>query len=138
MTAPAATSIAARMLGVASRAPAAPDERGRARKAIPYALTNVSSASPAVRATTATEIGIIGATSRSSGRAPWISDWSSVHSATKPTLSGSAAAPRAPRANATWVTGIRAARPPIRSRSRSPVACSTAPAPRNSAVLKAA
>ena len=68
---------------------------------------------------------------------PWISPCSSSHSDTNPLPGGSAAAASAPNANSAVVTGIRAASPPSRSRSRSPVDRSTEPAPRNSSALNA-
>ena len=75
-------------------------ERGRARNAMPNALTKVSRASPAVSATTASASGIVTATTGRPASAPWIRACSSVHSATNPAVTGSAAAPRAPTPNA--------------------------------------
>ena len=121
-----------------SWAAAAPSLRGRARKPIPNALTKVSRARPAVSATTPIAAGSSTANRRSVLASPWIRDCSSTHSATNPTEIGSAAAPSAPTPNEAEVTGIRGPSPPSRSRSRSPLACRIAPAPRKRTVLKAA
>jgi len=50
------------MVAGASVASAAAADRGRARNPVPKALTNVATASPPVRATTATASGMITAT----------------------------------------------------------------------------
>jgi len=137
----AARAIPARMLGGLSTATAAGADRGRARNPTPNALTKVATPRPAVSATTPTANGMLTATTTVGGPVPvrlWISPWSSSHSETNPLPGGRAAAASAPNATNAVVTGIRAASPPRRSRSRSPVARSTDPAPKNSSVLKAA
>lgn len=105
---------------------------------MPSALTNVATASPADSATTATATGAAIITTRCRPDSPPSRDCSSSHSDTKPLPGGSAAAASAPAANRPVVAGIRADSPPSRSRSRSPVPCTTDPAEVNSSVLNAA
>ena len=61
--------------------------------------------------------------------------WNSSHSETKPLSGGKAEAASAPTRKKAAVRGMRWMRPPSPSRSRRPVACSTAPAPRKSSDL---
>ena len=134
----AASAIPASMLTGASRASTAGSERGRARKPMPNAFTIAATPSPVVSATAPTASGAARATSVLCCGAAWISDWTSNHSLTKPAPSGNPDAPSAATPNSTVVAGIRRARPPSRSRSRSPVAASTDPAARNPRLLNAA
>ena len=62
--------------------------------------------------------------------------WNVSHSETKPLNGGSAEIATEPARKAMAVSGIRWIRPPRRSMSRWPVAVSTAPAPKNSRLLK--
>ncbi len=105
---------------------------------MPNAFTNVAAASPPVRATTATAIGIVTATAAVDDGRLCTSACRSSHSLTNPLSGGSAAIANAATANVAPVTGMRRASPPRRSRSRVPVACRTDPAPRKSNPLKAA
>ena len=68
-------------------------------------------------------------------RKPWNSPWKISHSLTKPFSGGSAAIPSVPTNVITVLRGSRCTRPPSRSMSLVPVACSTTPASRNSSVL---
>ena len=61
--------------------------------------------------------------------------WKVSHSETKPFSGGSAEIATQPTRNAKAVFGMRWIRPPRCSMSRSPVAVSTAPAPKNSRLL---
>ena len=122
----------------ASCARPASGERGMARNAVPNALTDVAAARPPVRASAPTPSVSRMATDARGLATPGRKDWKSSHSLTKPLKGGSAAIESAPTRNAAAVHGIRLIRPPRRLRSRSPVACSTAPAPRKSRLLNAA
>ena len=62
--------------------------------------------------------------------------WKVSHSETKPLKGGSAEIATQPTRKAKLVTGMRWMRPPSFSMSRSPVAVRTAPAPKNSRLLK--
>ena len=62
--------------------------------------------------------------------------WKVSHSETKPLSGGSAEIATQPTRNTNAVCGMRWMRPPRCSMSRSPVAVSTAPAPKNSRLLK--
>ena len=126
------------MVGGLSRASAACSERGRARKPTPNAFTNVATASPAVRATVATAIGITTAVATPPAARPCTRACSSSHSLTNAGPSGNADPASAPSPNAAVVPGMPGRSPPSESRSRLPVACSTEPAARNSSVLNAA
>ena len=68
----------------------------------------------------------------------WSSACSVSHSEAKPFSGGRPAIAAAPTRNAAPVQGIRRSRPPSRSSSSEPVACSNAPAPRKSSALKTA
>ena len=70
--------------------------------------------------------------------APARSDWKIIHSLAKPLSGGRAAIAVDPTRKHRAVWGIRLMRPPISSMLRVPVACSTAPDPRNRSPLKAA
>ena len=61
--------------------------------------------------------------------------WKVSHSETKPFSGGSAEIATQPTSTAGAVSGMRWISPPSRSMSRSPVAVSTAPAPKNSRLL---
>ena len=61
--------------------------------------------------------------------------WKVSHSETKPLSGGSAEMATQPTRNTNAVCGMRWMRPPRCSMSRSPVAVSTAPAPKNSRLL---
>ena len=61
--------------------------------------------------------------------------WKVSHSETKPLSGGSAEMAMQPAKKANAVSGMRWMRPPSFSMSRSPVAVSTAPAPKNSRLL---
>jgi hypothetical protein len=91
-----ATPIPASMVGELSRALAACSERGRARNPTPNAFTNVATASPAVRATLATAIGIMTAVATPPAARPCTRAWSSSHSLTNAGPSGNADPPSAP------------------------------------------
>ena len=62
--------------------------------------------------------------------------WKVSHSETKPLSGGSAEIAAQPTRKTKAVCGMRWIRPPRCSMSRSPVAVSTAPAPKNSRLLK--
>ena len=134
----AASVIPASMLLGASRAASAAAERGRARNPTPNALTMAAIPSPVVSATAPTDKGIASATRVMLSCGAWMRLCNRSHSLTKPAPSGKPEAPSAAMPNMTVVTGIRRARPPSLSRSRSPVAASTDPAARKPSVLKAA
>ena len=130
-----------RIVAGTSVAAIASGDRGRARNPMPKAFTKVAMPRPAVSATAPTASGMAIATATSgapAGGRLWISPWSSSHSETNPLPGGSPDAASAPIPTSAAVTGMRRARPPILSRSRSVVLRSTAPAPRKSRVLKAA
>ena len=138
MQAVAASAIPASMLSGASRAAWAAAERGRARNPTPNAFTMAAIPSPVVRATAPTDSGIIRASRVLFSWGEWMRLCSRSHSPTNPAPSGRPEAPSAAMPNITVVPGIRRARPPSLSRSRSPVAASTEPAARKPSVLKAA
>ena len=104
----------------------------------PKALTKHAAASALVSASSAAPIGIssfiIGCGSEGESRKAW----KVSHSETKPLKGGSAEIETAPTRKSAAVQGIRWIRPPIRSMFRSPVACSTAPAPMKSSPLNRA
>ena len=62
--------------------------------------------------------------------------WKVSHSEAKPFSGGKPAIAAHPVRNASDVRGMRWIKPPMVSMSRSPVASSTAPAPKNSRLLK--
>ena len=69
-------------------------------------------------------------------RNPWNRPWKISHSLTNPLSGGSAAMPSVPAKAITADLGSRCTRPPSRSMSRLPVACSVTPASRNSSALE--
>jgi len=68
-------------------------------------------------------------------RNPWNRPWKISHSLTNPFSGGSAAMPSIPAKAITAERGRRWIRPPSRSMSLVPAACSVTPASRNSRVL---
>ena len=110
--------------------------RGRPRKATPNALTKQAATSAAASASMAPTAGTM-IFSAHCGRSGLCSTaWKISHSETKPLNGGSAEMATQPISTTKLVCGIRWIRPPSLSMSRSPVEVSTAPAPKNSRLLK--
>ncbi len=106
--------------------------RGRPRKMTPKNFTMTYPASAAQSATSAAPMGISRLTNECGIWSANRNDCSSSHSETKPLSGGSPARASAPMSESQATQGMRWMSPPRRPRLRSPVACSTAPVPRNS------
>ena len=102
------------------------------------ALTKVAAVNPPVRASTATPSGMATSMAVSPEGSPWSRLWRSSHSLTKPHSGGRAQMARPATMNTGALRGSRFTRPPSRSRSRSPVACWSELAERNSEPLNTA
>ncbi len=121
-----------------SRASRAAGERGRPRKGMPNALMKQPAASAAARASSAPTAGTISFSPQWGNCGLTRIAWNISHSDTKPLSGGSAEIAPQPTRHATAVRGMRWIRPPMRSMLFSPVAVSTAPATKNSRLLKTA
>ena len=109
--------------------------RGRPRKVTPNALTKQAAASAADRASMAPAAGTISFKAHEGSAGLSRMAWKVSHSETKPLSGGSAEIAMHPVRNANAVSGMRWMSPPRCSMSRSPVAVSTAPEPKNSRLL---
>ena len=109
--------------------------RGRPRKVTPNALTKQAAASAAESASSAPTAGTRNFNPHDGSCGLSRMAWKVSHSETKPLSGGSAEIAAQPTRNAKAVCGMRWISPPRCSMSRSPVAVSTAPAPKNSRLL---
>ena len=105
---------------------------------MPNALTIAATDNPVVSATAPTASGAANATTTSPPVPACTNACTSSHSLTNPAPSGRPQAPSAATPNSTVVTGMGRASPPMRSRSRRPVAARTDPAAMNPNDLNAA
>ena len=112
-----------------------PRVRGRPRKVTPKALTKQAAASAADSASSAPTAGTRNFRPHCGSCGLSRIAWKVSHSETKPLSGGSAEIAAQPTRKAKAVCGMRWIRPPRCSMSRSPVAVSTAPAPKNSRLL---
>ena len=117
------------------RAAAAAGVRGRPRNVTPNALTKQAAASAADSASSAPTAGTRNFRPHDGSCGLSRIAWKVSHSETKPLSGGSAEMPTQPTRNTNAVCGMRWMSPPRCSMSRSPVAVSTAPAPKNSRLL---
>ena len=131
----AKTNIAASENRSVSWALVAAAVRARPRKVTPKALTKQAAASAADNASSAPTPGTRNFNPQDGSCGLSRMAWNISHSETKPLSGGSAEMAAQPTRNATAVCGMRWMRPPRCSMSRSPVAVSTAPAPKNSRLL---
>jgi len=102
---------------------------------MPNALTKHAAASAAERASRAPTAGTRNFRSHCGNAGLRRIAWNVSHSETNPLNGGSAEIAAQPTRKAKAVSGMRWMSPPSRSMSRSPVAPSTAPAPKNSRLL---
>ena len=102
---------------------------------MPKALTKQAAASAAESASRAPTAGTRNFSSHCGSAGLSRIAWNVSHSETKPLNGGSAEIAAEPMRKANAVRGMRWISPPSRSMSRSPVAPSTAPAPKNSRLL---
>ena len=110
--------------------------RGRPRKVTPNALTKHAAAKAAAKASSAPTAGTIIFRAHCGSSGLCNTAWKISHSETKPLNGGSAEIATQPTRKTKLVSGIRWMRPPSLSMSRSPVDVRTAPAPKNSRLLK--
>ena len=115
---------------------AAAGVRGRPRKLTPKALTKQAAASAADSASSAPTAGTRNFRPQAGNCGLSRIAWKVSHSDTNPLSGGSAEMATQPTRNTKAVCGTRWISPPRCSMSRSPVALSTAPAPKNSRLLK--
>ena len=109
--------------------------RGRPRNVTPNALTKQAAASAADSASIAPIAGTRNLSSHCGSAGLSRIAWKVSHSETNPLKGGSAEIAAEPTRKQNAVRGMRWIRPPRRSMSRSPVAVSTAPAPKKSRLL---
>jgi hypothetical protein len=102
---------------------------------MPNALTKQAAASAAESASSAPTVGTRNFSSHCGSAGLSRMAWKVSHSETKPLKGGSAEIAAEPMRKASAVRGMRWIRPPSRPMSRSPVAPSTAPAPKKSRLL---
>ena len=121
-----------------SRAFVAAAVRGRPRNTTPKALTKQAAASAAERASIAPIPGTTIFRPHCGSAGLCRIAWKISHSEAKPLSGGKAEMATQPTRKNSAVAGMRWISPPRRSRSRSWVAVSTAPAPKNSRLLKIA
>src|SRR6202171_3057249 len=119
-----------------SSAASAASLRGRPRNVTPNALTKHAAAKAAARASSAPTAGTMIFSAHCGSWGLCNTAWKISHSETKPLNGGSAEIATQPTRNTKLVSGIRWMRPPNLSMSRSPVEVRTAPAPKNSKLLK--
>ncbi len=110
--------------------------RGRPRNVTPKALTKQAAASAADIASNAPTAGTRNFSPQDGSCGLSRIAWNVSHSETKPLSGGNAEMAAQPTRNTNAVCGMRWMRPPRCSMSRSPVAVSTAPAPKNNRLLK--
>src|SRR5262249_53232876 len=128
-------NIAARENRSVSRARSAAGVRARPRNVTPNALTKQAAASAADSARSAPTAGTRNLRPQEGSCGLSRMAWKVSHSETKPLRGGSAEIAAQPTRNTKAVCGMRWMRPPRCSMSRSPVAVSTAPEPKNSRLL---
>ncbi len=112
--------------------------RGRPKKPMPKARTKQAPASAAASASRAPTAGISSFSAHDGSDGLSRIAWNTSHSEAKPLSGGSAEMAAQPTSTNRPVAGMRFSRPPSFPRSRSPVAASTAPAPKNSRFLNSA
>ena len=128
--------MAASELRSVSCAAAAAGVRGRPRKLTPNALTKHAAANAADSASSAPTAGTRNFNPHDGNCGLSRMAWNVSHSDTKPLSGGSAEIATQPMRNKKAVCGIRWTSPPRCSMFLSPVELSTAPAPKNSRLLK--